>query len=242
MTEPGAAETRSPEELAGRPAPAPPRSRSRWAAPAAALVLGLVLGGGAGAGAVAALSDPTRSTEYQALQKQLQSARGRSPTQSAGSTAPSASATTATATPGAPTWGEVGQTVSQGGVTVTVTAAHLADSVELNGAPHLPDAGGKFVVVQTHIVNNAQESMDLTCSLPVATLVEDDRSRRFDPIDDLSGLPGNPACNHQLQPGFSTEMTWVYMVPADATVYAWGFSDATGPVRPLTYKGVRLHL
>lgn len=238
MTELSGAETSSAEAPASQPAPA----RPRWAALAAALVVGLVLGGAAGAGAVAALSDPTRSTKYHALEKELQSARGRASTQSAGSAAPSASATTATSTPGAPTWGEVGQTVSQGGVTVTVTGAHPADSVEMNGARKLPDAGGKFVVVQTHIVNNAQASMDLTCGLPVNTLVEDDRSRRFDPIDDLYGLPGNPACNHLLQPGFSTDMTWVYMVPADATVYAWGFADATGPARPLTYKGVRLHV
>jgi hypothetical protein len=42
----------------------------------------------------------------------------------------------------------------------------------------LPDAGGRFVMVQTHIINNAQVSLDFTCGLPITTeLVDADGPR-----------------------------------------------------------------
>jgi hypothetical protein len=54
----------------------PPRDlwgRLRGTAPATLLIVGLLVGGGAGAGAVLASSDPTESTEYQALEHKLRS-------------------------------------------------------------------------------------------------------------------------------------------------------------------------
>lgn len=118
---------------------------------------------------------------------------------------------------------------------MTVTGAQLADVIDMNESnyspgsgnetymPTSPDPGGKYVVVQTHIVNNAQVSMDLTCGYPIANVLVDSRDRQFDAIDDLYKLRGNP----QLQPGFAADMTYVYMVPTDAQVAGWAFSDAT---------------
>ena len=133
----------------------------------------------------------------------------------------------------------VGEQVSNGGITLTVKAARTASSIELNESNFQPGSGNekytktpagdgaKFVVVQTHVVNNAKTSLDLTCSLPVSTRLVDDKERQFDPIDDLYKIKGNPECNDQLQPGFESDMTWVYRVPATANVVGWAFQDFT---------------
>jgi hypothetical protein len=55
----------------------------------------------------------------------------------------------------------------------------------------------------------------------------DDQDRQFDPIDDLYKLKGNPECNDQLQPGFESDMTWVYRLPSSANVVGWAFQDFT---------------
>ena len=99
----------------------------------------------------------------------------------------------------------------------------------------------KFVVVQTHVVNNAKTSLDLTCSFPVSTKLVDDQERQFDPIDDLYKLEGNPECNDQLQPGFESDMTWVYRVPSTANVVGWAFQDFTDfAAPPPQWTAVRL--
>jgi hypothetical protein len=133
----------------------------------------------------------------------------------------------------------VGEQVSNGGITLTVKAARTASSIELNESGYQPGSGyekytktpagdgAKFVVVQTHVVNNAKKSLDLTCSLPVSTRLVDDQERQFDPIEDLYKIKGNPECNDQLQPGFESDMTWIYRVPASANVVGWAFQDFT---------------
>jgi hypothetical protein len=103
-----------------------------------------------------------------------------------------------------------------------------------------PDAGGKFIVVETHVVNNAKVSMDLTCSLPISTKLVDAQDRSFDPIPDLYKLKGNPECNDQLQPGFEADMTYVYLVPATATITGWGFKDTTELLGSGEYTAVRI--
>jgi len=55
----------------------------------------------------------------------------------------------------------------------------------------------------------------------------DDQDRQFDPIDDLYKLKGSPECNDQLQPGFESDMTWVYRLPSSANVVGWAFQDFT---------------
>jgi hypothetical protein len=133
----------------------------------------------------------------------------------------------------------VGQTVANGGITLTVTKAHGVDAIQMNESNFRPGSGyekytkttakdgGRFVEVTTHVVNNAKVSLDLTCSLPVQTKLVDVQQRNFDAIDDLYKLKGNPECNDQLQPGFETDMTWVYLVPKSAKVVGWGFRDMT---------------
>ena len=55
----------------------------------------------------------------------------------------------------------------------------------------------------------------------------DDAGRKFDPIESLDQIQGNPECNALLQPGFTDQMTWVYLVPPDAHITTFQFSDVT---------------
>jgi hypothetical protein len=170
-------------------------------------------------------------------------------------TAPAAAPTPAaipSAVPVAPTLpaeeasAEVGQTVSNGGITLTVTGAGVVESVEMNESNFRPGSGyetytetrpqqgAKFVMIQTRIFNSGKSSIDLTCSWPVDAKLIDALDREFDPIDDLYKLKGNPECNYQLQPGFEAEMTYVHLVPETAAIAAWSFRDtaelgSTGP-------------
>jgi hypothetical protein len=59
----------------GQLTPRGPAQPLRWRSLPGALLLGLVVGGGVGAGVVAAVSDPTRSEEYLALQEELSTAQ-----------------------------------------------------------------------------------------------------------------------------------------------------------------------
>lgn len=235
------------------PAPAQPRQPARWKTLAGVLLVGLVVGGGIGAGTVALLNDPTESDEYQALHQDLQAAERSGSSTERESSAPSSTTTSSSPASDEPDVGEVGQTVTNRGVTLTVTGAQVTEVIELNKSnyapgsgyetytPTPPDAGGKFIVVQTHIVNNAQVSMDLTCSYPIATVLVDVQDRQFDPIDSLHELRGNPECNDQLQPGFEADMTYVYMVPASAEIAGFAFADVTDFSNPNNdYTAVRL--
>jgi Telomeric repeat-binding factor 2. len=156
----------------------------------------------------------------------------------ASSSQPVVSAQATTSAPAA-AMAVIGQELSNRGVTLTVKAARAVDTIDMNesnyrpGSGHetytktKPEAGGKFIVVETHVVNNAKVSMDLTCSLPITTKVVDDKDRNFDPIQSLYKVKGNPECNKQLQPGFESDMTYVYLVPTNATVIKFGFYDST---------------
>lgn len=163
------------------------------------------------------------------------------PASSTGSPATTASAAPVTTkpTPTAPPSASIGQTASNRGITLTVTDARAVDSIQMNesnfrpGSGYekytktTPQAGGRFVSVTAHVVNNAKVGLDLTCSLPISTKLVDSQQRNFDAIDDLYKLKGNPECNDQLQPGFEADMTWVYLVPQSAKVIGWGFQDTT---------------
>jgi len=142
-------------------------------------------------------------------------------------------------TASAPPLAQVGETLTNRGVQLTVKAVRSAETIEMNQSGFRPgsgyekytevqpDPGGKFVIVETHVVNKGRRSMDLTCSLPITTAVADIEDRMFDPIQDLYQLRGNPECNKLLQPGFESDMTYVFMVPATATVVRFGFYDST---------------
>jgi hypothetical protein len=89
----------------------------------------------------------------------------------------------------------------------------------------VPRAGGKFIRVDVTIENAGQKSMDLTCSWPIEVFAADASNRMFDPIDELDKLEGTPECNEELQPGFSSPMTYIFEVPSAADVRIFAFAD-----------------
>lgn len=147
--------------------------------------------------------------------------------------------TTSPATSAPPAAAQVGQAVTNGGVTLTVTSAAAVPTIAMNQAmtdntsPYAkfaavpPPAGAKYVAVTVHVTNNSQVSMDLTCGYPIANKLVNAQQQQYDAIEDLYKLKGNPKCNNNLQPGFSSDMTYVYAVPATSQIVGWGFADAT---------------
>jgi hypothetical protein len=70
----------------------------------------------------------------------------------------------------------------------------------------------------------------------------DDRDRQFDTIDSLHEIRDNPECNVQLQPGFESDMTYIYMVPAGAKISGFAFRDASELGITNDFTAVRLTL
>ncbi|MFE7200250.1 hypothetical protein ACFU8R_08235 [Pseudonocardia alni] len=165
---------------------------------------------------------------------------------SAGPTAsaPTVSASSSTGGGGTPVasapaeQGEVGDRLTDVGITLTVTSAEfvpdvmVSDSTGSASATYTPQGPGddaRYFAVRTHVVNDGQKSIDLACSSPIANALIDDRGRKFDPLDSLYKIQGNPICNDALQPGFEADMTYVYRVPSSVTITSWSFADAADP-------------
>lgn len=123
----------------------------------------------------------------------------------------------------------IGVKASSGGIDLTVNAIANIDSYETSYNTEFetvaPAPNARFIRVDALVSNNTKASIDLTCNLPVVAKLADSESREFDPVENLYMLPGNPACNDQLQPGFESSMTWVYEVPAAADVTVFAFRD-----------------
>jgi hypothetical protein len=132
---------------------------------------------------------------------------------------------------------EIGESVRTGGIVIALLDAHESESVRLNksgyragsGLDVLSDVsagpGAKYVTLQTRVLNDGNESIDLTCGGPIYTHAIDSRGRKYDHIGKLYDIPGNPECNANLQPGFESDMTWIYRVPATAKVTSFDFRD-----------------
>jgi Domain of unknown function (DUF4352) len=133
----------------------------------------------------------------------------------------------------------VGEVATSGGIEMTVNQVRTEPSVTYEGGVSssiTPNAkqktitapqGGTYIYVDTTITNNTSKGIDITCSFPVDAKVVDDSGRKFDPIESQDQIRGNPECNALLQPGFEDEMTWVFLVPPDARIMTFEFSDVT---------------
>lgn len=100
---------------------------------------------------------------------------------------------------------------------------------------------GRFVFIDTLVLNRTGDPIDLSCGLPIRfTLVA--AGQRFEPIAGLAQIEGNPACGKLLRPGRRASMTWVVAVPATAATTALEFADLSkllGPHPPETPDGVK---
>ncbi|NUK26003.1 hypothetical protein [Streptomyces lunaelactis] len=131
----------------------------------------------------------------------------------------------ATPTPTQDTDFKVGEQARNGGAVVRISKVVESDTITLAGAQKAAGSDAKYVTLKTTVSNEGKSSMDLTCSLPIVNALIDDRGRRFDSIEDLYDVAGNPECNAQLQPGFKDEMLFVYRVPKDAKIALWEFEE-----------------
>ncbi len=133
----------------------------------------------------------------------------------------------------------IGRTFRHLGISITLIDVTCTLSVQLNTSGHPSSSGyatrdkieagdgAKFVTVRTRVLNDSKVSIDLTCNYPIGNHVIDNRGRKFDSIKKLYRIPGNPDCNDDLQPGFSSDMTWIYRIPLDANITKFEFEDLT---------------
>lgn len=145
--------------------------------------------------------------------------------------APTTSVKPKSTTPALPT---IGQPVTSGGAIITINSVLESQSITAQPersitrgeyAEQAPRSGGKFVIVDTTVLNDGKVSMDLTCSFPIQNKLITADNRQYDPIDDLYKIQGNPECNDGLQPGFDSHMIYVYEIPTAAVPAQFGFAD-----------------
>ncbi|MEU0631464.1 hypothetical protein [Streptomyces sp. NPDC005989] len=143
---------------------------------------------------------------------------------------------TTSPTPSRPADLKIGDEARNGGAVIKVAKVRETESINVAGRVKKAGGDAKYVILETVVFNDSKASMDLTCSLPIVNSLLDEQERRYDTIDDLYEVAGNPECNEQLQPGFKDEMLFVYRVPKDAKIIAWEFSeyDLTSNRKPST--------
>lgn len=131
----------------------------------------------------------------------------------------------------------IGDVATNGGIQIKVTSAVVSPTVTLNtsgyrsgtGSETYEDVpaqgGGKYVIVEAVVTNNAKAPIDLTCSYPIDFKVFNSSSQVYSPIQELYEIRGNPECNAQLQPGFESPMTWAFLVPVKSTIDGAAFRE-----------------
>lgn len=129
-----------------------------------------------------------------------------------------------------------GEAVTSGGITLTInqvaavpTYPRMTNSVRKGSGYEqyenaTPRTGGKFVRVDATVKNGTKKAIDLTCSLPVIAKLSDGEAL-YEPVDSLYEIEGNPECNDDLNPGFSSEMIWIFEVPRDVPAKMFTFAD-----------------
>lgn len=153
------------------------------------------------------------------------------------SSATGSSTTTPTETKKVPETAQIGDTLEEGGVKLTLNSFEEVSSVDVNqsgfktGSGYetitqlTAEEGTKLYRADTTIENTDRTSMDLTCSYEVDIKVLSDKDQEYLPLENMHEIVGNPGCNDQLQPGFSTEMSWIFKLPADSKAIALFFVD-----------------
>lgn len=140
----------------------------------------------------------------------------------------------------------MGQMGDSNGLKMTVDKVTSPATIryEQSGKTIKPPAGGKYVLIHTHGINDTKAGIDLTCSLPVIADLYDTQGRKFSGVNDIDKyeIKGNPGCNDDIQPGFPFTMIWAYMIPETAEISTFQFDSLDsrlqhGPiigVQPLT--------
>ncbi|WP_367582397.1 hypothetical protein [Tsukamurella tyrosinosolvens] len=159
------------------------------------------------------------------------------PTQPVTVTQTVTAASTASTSSAAPGAGQIGVAYTTGAVTLTVNSVSTPATVPLminsyqagsgydKYADTPPEEGGRFVRVETTIMNSGKSSsFDVLCARPVRMVVLDSEAREYQNMRSMYKIKGNGDCK-DIQPGFKANVTWVFTVPKDAKVRFAMFSD-----------------
>ena len=133
----------------------------------------------------------------------------------------------------------IGEPSASDGVTITAHSAEFSPTVSRNLTNYRAgsgyetytaveaDQGGHFLILKTTVENTGRTAMDLTCGYPINIVAVDDQDRIFNTTESLYEIEGNPECNSQLQPGFSSDITYVFMVPEKANILGVMFQSTS---------------
>lgn len=142
----------------------------------------------------------------------------------------------------------IGEPIEAPGVTLTVESVTRSDSIELYAdgykRGYMPNETlnadkGEYAIVKTDVKNTGQSPMDLTCGFAVRALLINTENQVYDPIDSLYRIIDNPECNDSLNPGFETQMTWVYQIPSDTELGVFGFTNPDVSYDDLEFVDIR---
>lgn len=132
---------------------------------------------------------------------------------------------------------KIGENAVNGGIQLNVESAVSAPTVTMNTSTYrsgsgfetyedVPaQSGGRYIIVKATVTNNGKAPIDLTCSYPIKIQVLNENEQVYTPIDDLYKIQNNPECNASLQPGFSSPMTWAFMVPSQGNILGALFTE-----------------
>ena len=110
----------------------------------------------------------------------------------------------------------IGKAAVDDEVTFKVHSIEAVSSFPIEyGTPVRPRAGAKLIAVSVSYKNNTQDGIDIFCGGNSITLLDQDE-RNFDPMDNYTEISGNTICGDDVQPGFKTTNTILFMIPRDA--------------------------
>ncbi|WP_189321876.1 hypothetical protein [Streptomyces flaveus] len=115
---------------------------------------------------------------------------------------------------------------------------HEVDGIFMEGGTKSAGAEAKYVALEAVVLNETKSGMNLTCSPPIVSSLIDDQGRRYDAIDGLDKIPGNPECDERLQPGSKDQMVFAYLVPESAKITAWEFSESDREPSTIDLSGI----
>lgn len=178
------------------------------------------------------------SNEEPAVQEQA--------TQTPASTSETSAATTTTQeTAAEKQYAIIGEEARSVGIAITVHGVTEQPTITVNDSGYTGEfaeyterparANGKFVVVDTTVLNDGLKPIDITCAGPIQNTLTTEDQRQYSVVDEQYNIQGNPGCNDMLQPGFDAPMKFVYEVPTAAVPRAFGFADRENSYDKPTY-------
>lgn len=94
-------------------------------------------------------------------------------------------------------------------------------------APKSAHDGQQYFVASVVVKNNSNASIDITCGYPLKITAANKEGARFDPIESLYQVQGNPGCNDGLQPGQSADVVYPFEIGSDVAIESLVWQDMT---------------